>query len=145
VGEKLYAEGVTDRVYARLSEYAESALAAGLTVIVDASFLRAAQRERFRQLAVRQQVPFVILSCHANAATLHARLEHRARTRLDPSEANRAVLAHQLATAEPLTEQEQTYTLQFDTTSLPGIDVVVDAVRERLRVLDDATGRRCDE
>jgi predicted kinase len=133
VGEKLYAATVTDRVYARLRECAESALAAGLNVIVDASFLGAAQREQFRQLAMRQHIPFLILSCHANTATLHARLENRARTRLDPSEATRAVLDHQLATEQPLTAQEQAHALRIDTSSLTTVDMVVDAVKDRLR------------
>ena len=133
VGEKLYAATVTDRVYARLRECAESALAAGLNVIVDASFLGAAQREQFRQLAMRQHIPFLILSCHANTATLHARLANRARARLDPSEATRAVLDHQLATEQPLTAQEQAQALRIDTSSLTTVDMLVDAVKDRLR------------
>jgi uncharacterized protein len=132
VGEKLYAAEETERVYVRLSECAESALAAGFSVIVDASFLGRDQREQFRQLAVRQHVPFLILSCQANTATLHVRLENRARARLDPSEATRAVLDHQLATAQPLTTQEQAHALLIDTSSLTTVDTVVIAVKDRL-------------
>ena len=133
VGEKLYAAAVTDRLYARLRDCAESALAAGLNVIVDASFLGAAQREQFRQAAIQQDIPFLILSCHASTATLQARLDNRSRTRLDPSEATRAVLDHQLATQEPLTAQEEAHALRIDTSSLTTVDMVVDAVKDRLR------------
>jgi predicted kinase len=133
VGEKLYAAEVTDRVYARLRECAESALAAGFNVVVDASFLRAAQRERFRQLAIERHVPFLILSCQADAATLHARLETRARAGRDPSEATHAVLGHQLATAEPLTATEQEQALVIDTNWVTGADAGLEAVRVRLR------------
>jgi aminoglycoside phosphotransferase family enzyme/predicted kinase len=133
VGEKLYAAEVTDRVYERLRCCAESALAAGFNTVVDASFLRAAQRERFRQLAVERRVPFLILSCQADLATLHARLETRAQTGRDPSEATRAVLEHQLATEEPLTAAEQEQALVIDTNWVTGADAGLEAVRVRLR------------
>jgi uncharacterized protein len=133
IGENLYDAAVTDHLYARLRECAESALAGGLNVIVDAAFLGAAQREQFRQLAMQQHVPFLILWCHASTATLHARLDERAEAGLDPSEATRAVLDHQVATLEPLSAQEETHTLQIDTSSLTNVDVVVDAVKDRLR------------
>jgi predicted kinase len=128
VGEKLYAPAFTDRLYARLLECAYAALAAGLKVIVDASFLRFAHREQFRQAAIRQGVPFVILSCHAGSATLHRRLDDRMRAGFDPSEANRAVLDHQLATQEPFTPDEQPHVLRVDTEALTAIDEVVDAI-----------------
>jgi hypothetical protein len=133
VGEKLYAAAVTDRVYARLKCCAESALAAGCNAIVDASFLRAAQRERFRQLAMERRIPFLILSCQADTDTLHARLETRAQARRDPSEATRAVLEHQLATAEPLTVAEQEQALMIDTNWVAGVDAGLEAVGVWLR------------
>jgi hypothetical protein len=133
LGEKLYAAAVTDRVYARLKCCAESALAAGCNAIVDASFLRAAQRERFRQLAMERRIPFLILSCQADTDTLHARLETRAQARRDPSEATRAVLEHQLATAEPLTAAEQEQALMIDTNWVAGVDAGLEAVRVWLR------------
>ena len=135
VGEKLYAAGVTDRVYERLRDCAESGLAAGFNVIVDASFLRAAQRERFRGLAAERHVPFLILSCQADAATLRARLETRAHAGRDPSEATRAVLEHQLASQEPLSATEREQALVIDTNWVTGADAGVEAVRSRLRSL----------
>jgi aminoglycoside phosphotransferase family enzyme/predicted kinase len=133
IGENLYDAAVTDHLYARLRECAEAALAGGLNVIIDAAFLGAAQREQFRQLAGQHRVPFLILSCHASTATLHARLGERARAGLDPSEATRAVLDHQLATQEALSAQEEAHALRIDTSSLTNVDVVVDAVKDRLR------------
>jgi len=133
IGEDLYDAAVTDSLYTRLRGCAESALAGGVSVIADAAFLSAVQREQFRELATQQQVPFMILSCHASTATLHARLDERARAALDPSEATRAVLDHQLATLEPLSAQEEAYALQIDTSSLTNLDSVVDAVKCLLR------------
>jgi predicted kinase len=133
VAEKLYASAVTERVYERLRDCADSALAAGFNAIVDASFLQAAQRERLRQLAIERHVPLLILSCHADAATLNARLETRAHAGRDPSEATRAVLEHQLATQEPLSEAECAQALVIDTNWATGAEAGVKAVKSRLQ------------
>jgi hypothetical protein len=134
VGEKLYAAAVTDRVYERLRACADAALSAGFTVLVDASFLRAAQRERFRQLASERHVPFLIVSCQADAATLDARLETRAHAGRDPSEATRAVLEYQLATQEPLSTAEREQAVIIDTNRITGADAGVAVVRSRLHL-----------
>jgi predicted kinase len=134
VGEKLYAAAVTDRVYERLRDCADAALSAGFTALVDASFLRAAQRERFRQLASERHVPFLIVSCQADAATLDARLETRAHAGRDPSEATRAVLEYQLANQEPLSAAERAQAVIIDTNWIIGADAGVAAVRSRLHL-----------
>ncbi|HSC07123.1 MAG TPA: AAA family ATPase [Steroidobacteraceae bacterium] len=134
VAEKLYAAAVTDRAYERLTECADAALAAGFKVVVDASFLRAGQRERFRQLAAERRVPFLILSCHADVATLDARLEARAHAGRDPSEATRAVLDYQLTSQEPLTPTEQAVSVVIDSTRLT-LDAGIEAIKARLRDL----------
>jgi predicted kinase len=123
---------VTDRVYERLRDCADAALSAGFNALVDASFLRAAQRERFRQLAVERRVPFLILSCHADAAALDARLKTRAHAGRDASEATRAVLEYQLATQQPLSAAEREQALVIDTNWITGAEAGVEAVRSRL-------------
>ncbi len=132
VGEKLYTTGVTDRVYEHLEECAKAGLDAGFKVIVDASFLHFAERERFRELAQERGIPFIILECHANLAALHARLETRARVGFDPSEATRAVLEHQLATQDALTAPERKYAMTIDTNWLISADAGIKAVQARL-------------
>jgi predicted kinase len=132
VGEKLYAGEATDRTYARLRECAEWGLSAGLNVVVDAAFLRAAQRSMFRDLALQQRSQFVIVSCHASRATLRARLETRTRIGLDPSEATTAVLEHQFATQEPLSAEEQAHVLLIDTNWLTSADAGIESVKARV-------------
>ncbi len=138
VGEKHYTADATDRVYGRLGECAKAGLEAGFKVIVDASFLRATEREWFRELAQERGIPFIILACHANLAELHARLETRARVGLDPSEATRAVLEHQLATQEELTPGERKYALTIDTNWLLSTDAGIKTVQSRLAPADAA-------
>src|SRR5215218_4256222 len=71
------------------------------------SFLKRVQRDRFKDLAEALKVPFVILACWASIAILRARVAERERRGRDPSEADVAVLEHQLTTHEPLQPDEQ--------------------------------------
>ena len=102
----LYSAGVTVRTYERVRELAVTALGAGFTAIVDGTFLQRAQRDLLRGLAVLRQLPFVIVDVTADAATLGERLARRAASASDASEADAAVLSHQLRTHEPLGADE---------------------------------------
>lgn len=102
-GGAIYAPAATLRTYARLAELAEQALKAGWSVIVDAAFLKRAEREAFRTLAARLQVPFAILAPPATPDEMACRLATR---RGDASEATVAVLEQQLRWMEPLGADE---------------------------------------
>ena len=116
----LYTDKVTRRTYVRLLEIARTLLRSGSTVIVDAAFLKQAQRNAFRVLAQRLGLPFFILDCQLSENILLNRVLSRKREGRDASEANAAVLTHQLATHEPLTDAEKGYAIIIDTTH--GID-----------------------
>ena len=96
------------------------------------TMLQAAQREKLRQVAILRDVPYIILSCDASLATLRSRLKERALMRLDPSEATRAVLDHQLESREPLTPPEENHTLRITTDAMTAVDDLVDAIADRL-------------
>ncbi|HEY8554315.1 MAG TPA: AAA family ATPase [Burkholderiales bacterium] len=106
ISEGVYAADATARTYARLLELAGHVLAAGYSAVVDATFLQRAPRDAFRRLAAARGVPFVIVDFAVDEATLRARLAARARSARDASEADVAVLEHQLATHEPLAPDE---------------------------------------
>jgi len=105
-GSGIYGEEATQRTYARLHELARGLLAAGFPVIVDAAFLRHAERESFRALAKEMNVPFVIASVQADEAVLKERLALRRSRADDASEADAAVLHALQAAQEPLQEEE---------------------------------------
>ena len=105
-GAGLYAPQQTEKTYARLLELADTVLAAGYPVIVDATFLQRGQRDRFRALAQRRRVPFAILDCRAEDAELERRIRQRAEQGGDASEATLAVLAAQRESQQPLTPEE---------------------------------------
>jgi len=102
-GGTIYDATTTTRTYARLAEIAEHALALGWSVIVDAAFLKRAERESFRALAAQCHAPFAILAPQADIDTLTRRVAAR---QGDASEATVEVLRQQLGWLEPLDEVE---------------------------------------
>jgi len=126
VGGGAYAADATVRTYGRLLELAGSVIDAGYTAIVDATFLKKAQRDMFRRYAVARGVPFVILDILADEATLRTRIRQRLAAQRDASEADLAVLEHQLATQESLQPDEIPYRAEVDsTTATAGVPVAV--------------------
>jgi predicted kinase len=99
----IYTPQATRQTYTRLQEDAETLLAGNWSVVVDAAFLRYAEREEFRQMARRLDVKFQMLDCRATVDELRRRL--MARTG-DASEATVAVLEQQCEWFEPLTPAE---------------------------------------
>jgi aminoglycoside phosphotransferase family enzyme/predicted kinase len=106
LGTGLYDAEAGRRTYARLAELAATVVAAARVALVDATFLKRAQRDAFRRLAGEHGVPFVILAFEAPPAVLRERVRRRAAEGSDASEADLAVLDAQLAAREPLTDDE---------------------------------------
>ncbi len=105
-GAGIYTPGKTARTYGQLAQHARSIAAAGYPVIVDATFIKYAQRAEFRALAQELGVPFVIASLPAPHDALRTRVAARTAQGGDASEAKLAVLETQLMTHEPLTADE---------------------------------------
>jgi aminoglycoside phosphotransferase family enzyme/predicted kinase len=114
VAAGIYDSASTSRTYARLLEVARIALVAGWPAIVDAAFLRAAERASFAALAAELCVPFAMLDCRAASLLLRLRLEQRKAGGGDASEADVAVLERLCAVAEPLTEAERVLAVAID-------------------------------
>jgi uncharacterized protein len=115
-GDGLYTANASEATYDQLLAIARSVLEAGWPVIVDAAFLRQASRARFLALAESMTVPRAIVACRAPEATLRDRILQREAMGTDPSEAGIGVLERQIETAESLTEAEQRWTVEIDTT-----------------------------
>ena len=106
VDRGLYASEETRATYDRLRTLARGIVEAGRSVIVDATFLRREQRQALRALATELHVPFGILAVEAEETTLRERIVKRRVRGTDPSDADLAVLAWQIATRETLTADE---------------------------------------
>ncbi len=103
----IYGAAATAATYDRLHDLARTALQAGWPVVVDAAFLRRAERARFAALARTLAVPFAILDCRAPPALLRERLARRQAHGGDASEADAGVLDRLRGFDEPLGEAER--------------------------------------
>ncbi len=115
----LYSAESTVCTYARLGELALAGVEAGYPMLVDATFLKRAQRFGFAELADTLGVPFVILAFDAPPAVLRERVRRRAEAGKDVSEADLAVLEAQLVAREALEKGELERALVVDTRSAP--------------------------
>ncbi|MDJ0657398.1 MAG: AAA family ATPase [Xanthomonadales bacterium] len=106
----IYSRAHTTETYSHLLNLADGLLSSGHTVIVDATFLRRAQREPFRRLAAAREVPYAILFRPADQVTLEARIRKRQEKAAQVSEATVEVLGSQMKRFEPPTSSA---TLEF--------------------------------
>lgn len=111
----LYGAATTDAVYTRLLSMADTALRDGWAVILDAAWLRPAQRDAARALAAQRGVPFVLFDCQAPQELLRTRVRQRLADGADASEADESVLAFLAERAEPLTDAERVQTIVVPT------------------------------
>ena len=107
----LYRPQAHEETYASLRARARMLLQDGWSVVVDAAFLREAERRSFAELAEAEGCPFHILACEAPADELRRRISARQASGKDASEATLAVLEQQFGWLEPLTEAERVLAL----------------------------------
>jgi len=119
LGRDLYSAEASARTYAKLAELARGVVEAGYAALVDATFLKRAQRQGFAALAAAANVPFVILAFDAPLEVLRERVSQRAEAGTDASEANLAVLEAQTLEREALDAGELARTLEIDTRCVP--------------------------
>ena len=112
----IYTAAASQRTHEALAQAARWALGAGHTVLVDATFLNPAMRQRFMALATQAQVPCRILSFEAPLAVLRERVRSRQLAGGDASEASVQVLESQWAAAQPPSPAEEALTVHVDTT-----------------------------
>ena len=106
----LYSAEITRRTFERLKKRARQLMQAGLSVIVDATFLRESLRASFIALARELNVPITILSVQTDIDTCRSRILARQSEGQDASDATLAVLEHQWRTHDPLTDAERQIT-----------------------------------
>lgn len=102
----VYARDAHQRVYAHLRALAKMLLCAGWSVLVDATFLKQADRQAFLELARELDVSFGILAPQATPEQLRLRIQNRLSQGRDASEATLQVLELQMQTIEALTPHE---------------------------------------
>ena len=110
----VYGAAATRATYERLLAAAEASLAGGWPTIVDAAFLKRAERGDVEALAAASRVPFTILDCRGPLPLLRRRIEARMMKGGDASEADVAVLFSLAVAAEPLDPGELEHAVVVD-------------------------------
>ena len=108
----IYVADAHERTYGRLHDLAKMLLLAGWSVVLDAAFLRRAERARFAALAQHCGAAFAVLAPQVSVEQLRERITARQAAGRDASEATLAVLEKQLGWIEPLDAQELAFRLE---------------------------------
>ncbi|WP_375741459.1 AAA family ATPase [Pseudomonas boanensis] len=128
----IYNDDASAATYARLNQLAKIALHAGFPVVIDATFLKHAQREAARDVAEETGTPFLILDCHAPDAVIASWIAQRQALGGDPSDATMDVVHAQQASREALDASEQTQSKRIDTDQEASLDNLVERIRQHL-------------
>lgn len=127
----IYSDEAHRNTYDRLAAIATDLIRYGERPIIDATFLHAGSRARFRALAEELGARFLILSCEAPTDVLRARVKARQAANNDASDADMNVLDAQLASLTPLTAEELADTVRINATA-PLNQATIDIMRHRL-------------
>jgi aminoglycoside phosphotransferase family enzyme/predicted kinase len=128
----LYSADVSAKTYERLNELAAVVLRAGFPVVVDATYLKRAQRQATAQVAESTGAPFLILDCAAPKVVIEGWLAQRQAQNDDPSDATMDVIEAQLASREPLDADETLRSRHVETNLSGDLDKLVTDIRQYL-------------
>ncbi len=117
-GEERYSQAASEATYGRLADVATLALHNGFSVIIDATCLKRWQRALFLALAKRLEVSIHFLSIQCDKETLQGFITQRQAEGQDISEADVTVLEQQLASLEPLSDDEAALAVSVDCRTL---------------------------
>jgi len=131
VGSGIYTDDANRIVYQCLLDTARIILGAGHSVILDAAFLKSADRATATSIATVCGSPCILLEVTAPADKLRERIRQRSMRADDASEAGLEVLEHQLATAEPFTDDEKAIAVCCKNVGEVNVESIVRQIRAR--------------
>jgi predicted kinase len=134
VGRGIYTSKATEQTYDHLLTCSDTLLQERWPVIVDATFLQRGMRNRFRQLAKKHNVPFLILHFEASEQTLRERIQGRRQSGRDASEAGLTVLNRQIGSQEVLDAAETDHALIIDSETAPDTETLSKRILRRLDI-----------
>jgi aminoglycoside phosphotransferase family enzyme/predicted kinase len=125
--QRLYSAEASGKTYQCLLRLAQQSLRSGYTTIVDAAFLKEAQREPFIALAKSIRCPAITLHTHANENILRQRILKRSAESGNVSDATLNVLESQITGYEHPSSQENL--IEIDTGHPVDLNPVVHMLR----------------
>jgi predicted kinase len=112
-----YSPSTTEAVYREVLSAAETVVASGRPVVIDASFRSAAMRAAARELATRRGVPFTMIECVASRDLLLERLAKREAGGVHESDARTDLLDEFEARFQPMDELPKSEHVRLDTSA----------------------------
>ncbi len=106
---QMYSEQASEKTFTALRQLTTAILESDYAVIIDATFLRKQQREKFRRLAMDCAVPFVIVDCQSSETVLLDRLAKRQGVSNEVSEADVEIMQQQRLHRDVLSDCEKKY------------------------------------
>jgi aminoglycoside phosphotransferase family enzyme/predicted kinase len=131
IAQGIYNASSDTDVYAGMRNRAEAVLRSGHNVILDATFLRRESRDDAAALARHCGAALVIVFATASDDELRRRLLVRGMSGADASEADLAVLDHQLRLHDPLTGTERDLAIQIDSRDAGAVSDLPQRIRQR--------------
>lgn len=131
IGSGIYNDDANRIVYQCLYDSARIILGAGHNVILDAAFLKSADRATATSIATDCGLPCILLEVTSPAKELRDRIRQRSIHADDASEAGLEVLEHQRATAEPFTDDEKAIAVCCKNTGEVNVESIVRQIRAR--------------
>ncbi len=110
----LYGAEITEKTYEAMLRDCAIGLDAGFDMIADATFLARRHRTAFARMAKEKNARLTIVHCTAPDAVLRDRIRQRQAERQDASDADIAVLEHQIRGRDPLEPSERERTVEVD-------------------------------
>jgi predicted kinase len=114
-GTGIYREAMTRKTYAKMLREAEEHVLAGNGAILDATFIRRANRAEVVDLANKQRIPLAVIHCFVSDETTKKRLARRAAEGKDPSDGREEIYEKQKETYQPMDEIPAASRLELDT------------------------------
>jgi aminoglycoside phosphotransferase family enzyme/predicted kinase len=118
-GSGIYSVTMTEKTYAKMAREAEKLIVSGKGAIVDATFVRRAQRERFTRLAERHHIPLLLIHCAVSEETTQERLVQREAEGKDVSDGRWEIYVQQKDVFEAIDEIRSTACLELNTDAPP--------------------------
>lgn len=130
-GGGIYTPEMTKRTYDEMYRQAKEEAAAGRSVVLDAAFLRSAERIKARKTADEANADFYIIECVCSDDEVRRRLDRRVRSGSSPSDATFDTYQMQKKSAEPVIEMPRFRHILSDTTV--STQAAVEKIEARLK------------
>jgi hypothetical protein len=104
MNQGIYSPAMTERTYASMAREAERRTVAGQGVILDATYIQRAHREKIARLAERHRVPLAVIHCSAPDSTTQERLGRRTSEGRDISDGRWEIYVQQQLAFDPIDE-----------------------------------------